>query len=257
MFLEAAAQCDKKLGLKSEVCYVIQEQEALLLLKTGDFVASLDSMPSFLYEATNELSPKRQIDANVMALRVLAANGRAAEGSQLRSRLSRVADSASDSERSERGRLSARLALAEADLRDGDGIAAEKVLAPLFAGPSNAGLEGGYMARALMLRGLALQAQARDGEALSYLRAAQTDYADSFGPSHPETLLCGMNQIRSLVAIGDRTRAISLLDSTLPTLRGQLPPRAPVIGTLEKMRADIDVPSTGTSRTAGVAVFFN
>ena len=257
LLAEASAQCERTLGPRNQDCFVSRFREALVSLKSWNFTSALESMPAFLNEAKNELSPARQIEANGIALRVLAANGRATEGVDLRDRLRRIVDAGAGAARFDGVHLSARLALAEADVREGDGAAGEGELAALFSDEAVAKVEGGYKARALMLRGLALQLQARHDEALRFLRDAEASYVDSFGPTHTETLLCRLNQIRSLVATRDRAQALALLDSTLPILRGRLPFGAPVIGALERVHRDLTVPAAGTSRTAWPAVFFN
>jgi tetratricopeptide (TPR) repeat protein len=112
-------------------------------------------------------------------------------------------------------------------------------------------------ARAEMFSGLALQALGRHAEALAALVSAHAIYAQTLGPRHADTLLCGLNQVWSLVPLGRSAEARMLIDDSLAELRDALGEGSPVVLNIEKWRADLAAARGVDSHPARIRDFFS
>jgi serine/threonine-protein kinase len=247
--------CDATLGGQNEDCYFLRALQALALLQTGEFAAATTSLPTFLREARNDLSPERQAEATIMAARVTAASGQTVTPEVLL-RLARIADPADPLSLTDGTRLGARLALVEIALRDGRPEDADRDANRVLSGQGGLSAANGYRARALMLLGLALQMEGRHREALQSLGEADKEYVAAFGADHTEALLCRAYEVPSLLAVSGSTNAVALLDLTLPMLRARMPADAPVIDRLRTLKSSLSAPAVGARSTATRAVFF-
>jgi len=236
----------------------MREQEALLLMKMGEAAESLQALPVFREEATNNLSPRRQMEAKIMSLRILSSNAKWPEARTASDELRQFLDGEPASRLPQGDRVSAYQAIAEFEIRAGDGPAAESTLNSLDARADVSGAGPAYHARTLMLRGLAMRQNGEHQNAIRWLQAAEIAYSDSFGPVNPQTLLCRLNQIPSLLAMGNRTQAVALVDEARATLQKHLPANAAVMRQISKMSSDLsDVDYEEAKSKAFNALFFN
>jgi serine/threonine protein kinase len=258
LMTKTIADCDATLGAENEDCFLMRGQQAVMLIKLGSFDEAMRSLPSFLREAGNDLSPARKFDGTLFAYRVLGANGRAVEGKELRDNLVRFAHGQEGEPVVDDSRRAAgQLALAEVALREGRPGDAAGEMQRLLSGKSVQSLEIGYRSRAMMLLGLALQAEGRYAEALTTLAAAEQGYVDAFGMDHTEALLCRLNRIPSLIGLGEREQAGRVVDSVLPTIRTRLPPGAPILRRLDLLKSSFIASKDGARLSAGKADFFD
>ena len=150
----AAKNCDATLGSQAENCFLIRTQEAILLIKIGRVQDALLLLPAFFAEGKNDASPDRQANARVIALRVLEAAGMWSSAREMKNELQTSLDNPSltlpDSVR-----LSIFLALAELDVRQRQGTAANILLDKMASQVDMERVDGAFRSRTLMLRGLA------------------------------------------------------------------------------------------------------
>ena len=82
-------------------------------------------------------------------------------------------------------------------------------------------------------------------------------YEQAQGSRHPDTLLCGLNRIESLSALGRVEEATALIDASLPELRQAIGSGAPIIKRIERWRADLAAARPIDFHTAGGRDFFS
>ena len=255
----AIAQCDAAFGPRQEDCVYLRMLEALLLLETGAFREALTLLPVLLAETEHDSSPRRQAEATVLSARIVAANQRTTDWPAVFERLHRMASEPDARNVPMESRKTVSLAVAEVALRTGRIQDAQKALESLLGARAEARSQYdiAHVARAQLLAGLAQQLLSNHLDALSLLNAAEGHYEQAFGRGHTVALLCRLNQIPSLLAVGNRIRAVAVIDETLPILRERLPPRAPVVVKAERAREDLRLSLITIPPSAGHAVFFN
>jgi hypothetical protein len=106
-----------------------------------------------------------------------------------------------------------------------------------------------------LLLALALQAQGRHGEAVAAFETAHATHVRTMGEGHALTLLYGLNEVRSLEAIGETGRAAALLDRALEGLRETLGADSPVYRQADALRAALSNPNP-VRRTDGAEIRF-
>ena len=249
-------QCDAKLGLQNENCFLIRQQQILLLIKIGAVAESIDLLPAMALEARNGLSPRRQVQAVIAEVRVLAANRRWADGRAAAAELKNLVSNENSKPLPDYLVLASYQAIAELEIRAGLAQVALETLSDLGSRFRIDSVDGAYRARTLMLQGLALQKDGDDTHALSVLEEATRAYAIAFGADHTQTLLCRLNTVQSLSATGFPAKAVRLIDDTLPLLRQRMPPQAPLLGQLARVRAELLLPHTAKAAPAPT-LFFN
>ena len=110
-------------------------------------------------------------------------------------------------------------------------------------------------ARGQMMIGLALQREHEHSTALAALSRATEAYGRVYGIHHADTLLCGLNRVVSLRALGRPGEALRLIDESLPELRRALGADAPVVRRMELLRADLAAARPVVSQASGSDFF--
>ena len=255
----AKVQCDQVLGPQHENCFYLGTIEALLLMESGSYRDALKVLPALLMQVENSSSPWRQAEATILAARVLAANRLSSQRPDLALRLRHLAFGTDESGATPDIRISATLGVAEIALWEARVHDAQNILRDFLTANEGSATHDrlAHRARARFLNGLALQLGTRHEEAGASLRLAEADYEKAFGRGHTVAMLCRVNRVPSLLAAGDRSAALEVLDGALPALRQRLPPGAPVVRRVEQARKDLQASLSPIPTSAGRAVFFN
>jgi tetratricopeptide (TPR) repeat protein len=253
----AAQRCDREIGAGSELCQGLKRLQLTAALRTGRTKEASVLAIALMPTVTNTASPARQARALIQVTRALAASGQLAAHVGLRQQLIRFGRNEGEPGQQEPLRMSALLAQAEALLREERPREAldwvGEALRRYPPGQQDADLK----ARAEMFSALALQALGRHPEALDALAGAQAIYRQTLGPRHPDTLLCGLNRVRSLVALGRSAEARTLIEDSLPEMRDALGEASPVVLSIEKWRADLAAARSVDFHPARIRDFFS
>ena len=257
MLVSAIEHCDQTLGQKHELCFFARSQLARLLIYVGNAAEAMKLVPALRIEIDNDLSPRRQSEAAVAVGRVLAANASLPADDPLRARLRNVVDLATRGDLSKDIGLSAKLALAEIALRDGRVVDVATELGSFLEAAPSDGETQIYLARGLLLHGLAQQLSGHPAESLLTLQAAGRMYSGSLGPDSTFELLCRVNQVPALLATDAYPKALWILEDAVPKLQSRLPADATVLRRLEQTRAALKGERTSVPSSARRAVFFD
>jgi len=249
----ALVQCAAQLGAHAEICASMRHLQAVVLLRLGATDAAQQLVPALLEDKESGGATLRQLSV-VVACRVLAANGELARHRELRASLVELAEAPDGATLHFIGTAAA-LAVTEIALLEGDAVEAARHATRLLerADPRDDPLE---IERARLLLGIALQMQGQHERALRELQAAHDVHARVLGADHAMTLLFGLNRAVSMHALGDASRALSLIDAALPMLRERLGPTAPVVQRIVQLRSDIATQRRGESTKAASTAFF-
>ncbi len=252
----AVNRCHADLGLAGPLCRSLQRLQLVAALRLGyaDEAATIGA--DLVPDLASNSAPARQLRLLIAVSRAFSAAGQLQRYPQLRQGLQAGA-AREDPDLPPSLRLQARHALVEIALREGRLPAALKVVNEALAGENSRSARVDLQARGRMLAGLALQAGGRHAEALEMFSVACNLYEQAQGSRHPDTLLCGLNRIESLSALGRVEEATALIDASLPELRQAIGSGAPIIKRIERWRADLAAARPIDFHTAGGRDFFS
>jgi hypothetical protein len=108
--------------------------------------------------------------------------------------------------------------------------------------------------RIRLYQGVAAQQAGDHAQALALLESVTESYKTLLGPRHTRTLLSSLQQVRSLVALGRRGQALSLIDRAFPILQESLGTSSPLYQQLVALRAEVvtNKPSPINSAASGL-----
>ena len=234
----AVNRCHADLGLTGQLCRTLQRLQLVAALRLGYVDEAAAIAADLVPELASNSAPARQLRLLIAVSRAFSAAGQLPRYPQLRQRLQAGA-SLEDHNLPPSLRMQARQALAEIALREGRPHAALKIVNEGLAGEDSRPTRVDLQARGRMLAGLALQAEGRHAEALEMFSAASHLYGQALGNHHSDMLLCGLNRIESLTALGHVEEAIALIDVSLPELREAIGTMSPIFKRIERWRADL------------------
>jgi serine/threonine protein kinase len=252
----AVTRCHADLGVTGPLCRSLQRLQLVAALRLGYVDEAAAIATDLLPELASHSAPARQLRLLIVVGRAFAAAGQLPRFPLVRQRLQAGA-SPDDANLPPLLRLQARQALAEIALREGRPQAALQIVNEALAGEDSQSTRVDLQARGRMLAGLALQARGRHAEALELFATASHLYEQALDSHHPDTLLCGLNRIESLSALGRVEEATALIDASLPQLRQAIGSAAPIIKRIERWRADLAAARPIDFHTAGGRDFFS
>ena len=251
----AGERCRANLGDAGSLCRSLQRLQLMAALRLGRVDEAQKLAVDLLPELDGAASHARKLRLASHVARALAAGndgrylpavrerlqeGWLADGAQVPGSLKRLAG----------------LALAEVELRAGRPRQARRFAEEVLQAASGEEADADLNARAQMLVGVALQREQRHAEALAALALAIPLHERAFGHQHVDMLLCALNRVASLLALGRAAEALKQIDDSLPGLRKGLGADAPVVKRVELWRADLAAARPVASQAASANDMF-
>jgi tetratricopeptide (TPR) repeat protein len=252
--VEAVDRCRAALGSNGLLCHSLQRLQLMAALRVGAVAEAADLATALLPDLDGSASVAKKLRLVIHVSRALAAADGLSRHPALRQRLSEGAQAGEEMPPSLR--QLARLALAEIALRENRPKDARQLADDILTVGAAQASDTYILARAQMLAGLASQHRQRHAEALEALAKAEKLFEQAFSARHADTLLCRLNKVESLVALGRREEALALIDDVLPELRRALGEISPVIRNIQSWRAGLAAARPVTFRPASTGDFF-
>jgi serine/threonine-protein kinase len=236
----ARQQCENLLDVNSQLCRKLARGEAAVYLFLGRKDDALALLPRYMSLLDNDEAPLDQMEALMTACRTLILSGRAAEEPDWWARLSQLANSSASQRVDNRHKIWALLIEAERLLYEQQFTAARKQLKAAESRldedvlPTNREL-----IRIKLYQGVAAQQAGEHEQALSTLTSVTESYAKLLGPTHTRTSLSSLHLARSLVAVGRREEALSLIDRALPRLQETMGSSSPMYQRVVALRDEV------------------
>lgn len=221
----AIARCVSSLGANDARCRRLVYDKAQALLRLGWPERVRPDLPALRAVMDDTTSPDAQAAAMLPLYRVYSALGELPQQSALADRVWAMTQSNEGAGIHPVRKFYGLVYIAEDRLRAGQAQEAEDLLkqALLMEIAQPAGrLPSETSAMAGMLMGVALRMQYRFDESMTWLLRARLEREKALGPLHPMTLLCVLNEIQTLRALGRTQEAIALLRISEPELRRKL-----------------------------------
>jgi len=226
----ALPKCAVELGPNHKMCRTLQLRKVNAMLMLGLTERANEEKSNLEAIANDRDSPALQANTLLTMLKVdLAAGDRMRQGVTFR-RVMALVDSAAGDALGPMFKTKALLVLAEARLRSGDPLEAERLVEKAISaqrrsdGMLPATLE---MAVAKSLRGLSLLERGRDAEALQNLSDCRSELTELFGPSAVTTSLFSLNLVLALERLSRGDEALTLVRQVAPALQAAMGTDAP------------------------------
>jgi serine/threonine-protein kinase len=248
----ARQQCANLLDASSQLCRNLVRGEAAVLLLLGQKEEAMALLPNYRSLLDNEEAPLDQMEALMTACRTLILAGRVAGEPEWWARLSQLANSGAAQRVDDRHKIWALLIETERALYEQQFTVARKLLKTAESRLASDVLPTNReLIRIRLYQGVAAQQAGEHEQALNTLTSVTESYAKLLGPMHTRTLLSSLHQAGSLVAVGRREEALSLIDCALPRLQETMGSSSPMFQRIVRLRDEIanqKRPSANTSR---------
>lgn len=237
----AVARCVSSLGANDVRCGRLVYDKAQALLRLGWPQRVRPDLPVLQALMGDTSFPDAQAAAMLPLYRVYSALGELPQQSALADRVWAMTQSNESVGIRPARKIFGLIYIAENHLRAGRAQEAEDVLKLALSkepGPSSTGIPSETSATVRMLMGVALRAQHRLDESLTWLKQARVEREIAMGPLHSMTLLCALNEAQTLHVLGRSQEALDLMHIAEPELRRTLGTDAPVYRRVLQLERD-------------------
>lgn len=252
----AGAQCDAVVGRHSETCLRLAQTEALSLMRLGEARRAAERLEPLARSLDAIGSPVRRAELVLIAARVAMRDGRLDPASGWTERLRELAADRAAPPLPGRLAQDARLALAEAALRDGEPQRAADWLAAYRARAGRAESPSRADALADLVEGGVARARGQAEAARRAFASAHAQHVALLGARHPVTLAVSLNLALHAHEQGRDAEARTLLQAAAPDLRQAFGTTAPFALRLQRLEQAVAGGSeAGPARAAGDLFF--